>query len=64
MKEKYELDYDKTEDVLYIYSKAGKIEGSLELNKDIIIDLDAVGSVIGIEIFNFSNKASLVNQKA
>lgn len=60
MEEKFEFDYDQIEDVLYIYSKADRIEGSLELNQDITIDLDATGSLIGIEIFDFSKKLKLL----
>ena len=52
MKTKFKMDYDSGEDVLYIYSEKGKVKESLELSKDIIIDLDKNNKLVAIEIFN------------
>ena len=60
------LEYDKEVDAAYIYlkfpMKEGECKKTIEVNKNIIIDLDHSGKVLGIEVLNASkvlNKAVL-----
>lgn len=52
---KYFLEYDPQADAAYIKLSRANIEESIEINKDIIIDLDKKHYLIGIELLNFSN---------
>ena len=65
------IEYDKEVDAAYIYL-AGDIKGdgakkTIELNDNIILDFDAEGKLIGVEILNASkvlNKKALLSAEA
>ena len=52
------LEYDKNVDAAYIYFKYpiedGEVENTIELNENIILDFDASGKLLGVEILNAS----------
>jgi len=58
MKFNAQVDYDREEDVLYLYNEDEKVKGSLEteISKGIgiVLDLNNRKQVVGIEIFNAS----------
>lgn len=51
-------EYDKDVDAAYIYLveniKKGEIQKTVELNKDIILDFDKGGKLLGMEVLNAS----------
>ena len=59
-----EIEYDKEADAAYIYVeypiKKGEAKKTIELNENIIIDFDAKGKLLGMEILNAS---SILNKK-
>ena len=64
------LEYDKEADAAYIYLensiKNGEAKKTIELNDNIIVDFDAKGRMLGVEILNASkvlNKRALLNAK-
>jgi len=56
------LEYDKEVDAGYIYIeypiKKESVKKTIELNDDIILDFDANGKLIGIEVLNASKVLS------
>lgn len=58
------LEYDKDVDAAYIYIedniKDGGVTKTIELNDNIILDFDAKGKLIGVEILNASK---VLNEK-
>lgn len=63
MPNKFNLDYDAEEDLLYLYSPGKKSKGSIELG-ELVVDLEKGGNVVGLEIFNASRYLSdLTNRK-
>ncbi|MHA1344276.1 MAG: DUF2283 domain-containing protein [Promethearchaeota archaeon] len=58
------LEYDKDVDAAYIYLeddiKGGEAVKTIELNDNIILDFDAKGKLIGMEILNASK---ILNEK-
>ena len=61
MKE-YKFDYDAEDDVLYIQNAVEEVDESVEFSKDIVLDLDKKGNVIGVEIFYVSEFLGLFNK--
>lgn len=64
------FEYDKDADAAYVYLvediKDGEAEKTIELNKDIILDFDSDGKLLGVEILNASkvlNKKALIEPK-
>ncbi|RLE57278.1 MAG: DUF2283 domain-containing protein [Thermoprotei archaeon] len=55
------ISYDPVADALYIRLRDDKVADSVEICRDIIIDYNAKGEVIGVEILNFSKKDREVN---
>lgn len=59
------LEYDKQVDAAYIYIeypiKDGEAKKTIELNNNIILDFDAKGRLLGIEILNASK---IINKEA
>lgn len=53
------LHYSKEADALYIRLKELDIKNSDEANKDLIIDYDEHGNIIGLEILSVSEKADM-----
>ena len=49
------IRYDQFSDALFIRLKDGKYSESDEINKNIILDFDGDGNVMGIEILDASN---------
>ena len=49
----FKVTYDEKEDILYL-AKEGKEEEVVELSPGVNIELDASGSLIGVELFNAS----------
>ena len=49
----FRVTYDEKEDILYL-AKEGKEEEVVELSPGVNIELDASGSLIGVELFNAS----------
>ena len=68
---KMKIEYDKEVDAAYIYL-AGDIKGdgakkTIELNDNIILDFDAEGKLIGVEVLDASkvlNKKTLSESQA
>jgi len=56
------IQYDQKADALYIKFGGGRIVDSLEVNDGIIIDFGEDGSIIGIEIINFSKRGINLNE--
>lgn len=52
MTEHYRYTYDPTVDALYIYVRTGESASQREYSEDIILDFDAAGDLIGIEVLN------------
>lgn len=50
------FEYDQEVDVAYIYLvgaiKKGEVKDTIELNENIILDFDAKGKLLGVEILN------------
>lgn len=63
MEVKFRLDYDAKEDVLYAYSEKAKPKESLELAKDIIVDIDKNDNIVGIEILNAYKFLHILNEE-
>ncbi|NIM14806.1 MAG: DUF2283 domain-containing protein [Candidatus Aminicenantes bacterium] len=51
------IRYSQEADALYIRLKENKIKDTDEVSEDLIIDYDADGNVVGIEILSASKKA-------
>lgn len=58
----YRIEYDPVADVAYVKIKEGKTVDSTELNKDIIVDFNEKGEIIGLEILNFSRSNINLNE--
>ena len=50
------ISYSKEADALYIRLNDKRIENSDEISEDVILDFDANGNVVGIEVLNASEK--------
>lgn len=50
--EHYRYTYDPTVDALYIYVRTGESATQKEYSEDIILDFDAAGQLMGIELLN------------
>lgn len=48
------IEYSKTADALYVYFKQAEVAMSKEVEEGVVIDLDADGHLIGIEILDAS----------
>ncbi|MEW6103137.1 MAG: DUF2283 domain-containing protein [bacterium] len=53
------IHYSQDADALYIRLKETDIENTDEINKDIIMDYDEGGNIVGIEILSASKKADI-----
>ncbi len=60
--------YDKDEDVLGMHVKGKTSWGSIEIGKNVVVDLSKVGEIVGIEILGarqfFKKDAPLIVSKA
>ncbi len=48
------LQYDKRADALYIYLGKSRIKKTIKAGKNILVDLDKSGRVIGVEFYHIS----------
>ena len=58
----YRLEYDSIADALYIRVRDDKVHDTIEVSKNIIVDLNDKGEIIGIEILNFSKSKINLNE--
>lgn len=58
----YHLEYDPIADALYIRVRDDKVHDTIEVSKNIIVDLNDKGEIIGIEILNFSKSKISLNE--
>ena len=49
------IEYSKTADALYVYFMQGEAARSKEVEEGVVVDLDAEGHVIGIEVLDASS---------
>ena len=52
-KTKIKKDYDKENDILFVFSEKGDYDHSVEFD-DFVVDFDKKGKIKAIEIFDFS----------
>lgn len=57
MQNRFKSDYDREEDMLFLYDSAKKSSGSIEFG-DLVVDFDRGGAVSAVEIFNASGYLS------
>ena len=48
------ITYDKQADAMYIYFKKGRVQKTVMVSGDFIVDQDKHGEVLGLEILNAS----------
>ena len=53
------ITYDKDADAMYIQFREGEFDRNEEPSPGIILDLDATGTVLGIEILDVSRRTAL-----
>jgi len=50
------IQYDKMADAMYIYFKKAKVAKTIKVNNRVLVDVDAKGSMIGIEMLDVSSQ--------
>ena len=55
------LEYDKDVDALYVYFQEAKVSRSVDVEEGVVIDYDARGGVVGIEILDASARIGAVD---
>jgi uncharacterized protein YuzE len=58
------IEFDQAADALYVQLAEGEIEKSEEIKPGMILDYDANGSVLGVELLYVSKRAELPIKKA
>lgn len=58
------IEFDQTADALYIQLMEGEIEKTEEIKPGMILDYDAIGNVLGVEVLYLSKRAELPMKKA
>ena len=53
------IEYSKGADALYVYFKQAEVARSKEVEEGVVIDLDAEGHLIGIEILDASVRVGI-----
>ena len=53
------IEYSKNEDALYIYFHEVEVSRSRDVNEGIVIDYDAGGDVVGIEVLDASSRIDM-----
>ncbi len=48
------IEYSKEADALYVYFKQGEVARSVEIEEGVVVDLDAQGHLMGIEVLDAS----------
>lgn len=62
MQGKFKLDYDFVEDLFFLYNEEKKSKGSVEFG-DLVVDVGADCSIVGMEIFEASKYLSGLTNK-
>jgi uncharacterized protein YuzE len=57
--ENMKIEYSKTADALYVYFKQCEVAKSKEVEEGVVVDLDAEGHVIGIEMLDASSRIGI-----
>ena len=58
------IEYSKSADALYVYFREKEVAKSKEVEEGVVIDLDAEGHIVGIEVLDASKRlqpSELVN---
>lgn len=58
------IDFDQAADALYIELADGEVESTEEIKPGVILDYDANGNVLGVEMLYISKRADLTMKKA
>lgn len=58
------IEFDQAADALYIELMEGEIEKTEEIKPGMILDYDASGNVLGVEVLYLSKRAELPMKKA
>ena len=58
------IEFDQVADALYVQLTDGDIEKSEEIKPGMILDYDATGNVLGVELLYVSKRAELPMKKA
>lgn len=58
------IEFDHAADALYVQLTEGEIEKTEEIKPGMILDYDANGSVLGVELLYVSKRAELPMKKA
>ena len=58
------IEFDNTADALYVQLTEGEIEKTEEIKPGLILDYDAEGNVLGVEMLYISKRGSLKLDKA
>lgn len=53
------IEYSKAADALYVYFKQSEVARSTEVEEGVVVDLDAEGHLIGIEILDASVRVGI-----
>ena len=53
------IEYSKTADERYVYFKQSEVARSKEVEEGVVVDLDAEGHVIGIEVLDASSNIGI-----
>jgi len=60
METKLRITYDEQADAAYIYiNEKAKVDKTVQLDQDILVDIDREKKLVGIEILNAKNKLRL-----
>ncbi|MDB5266079.1 MAG: hypothetical protein JWM39_792 [Parcubacteria group bacterium] len=54
------IQYDRIADALYMYVSGGKVHKTLELEDRLLVDVDTLGNIVGMEILDASNQEELI----
>lgn len=52
------VHYDKIADAMYIRLRKGKIKGTVKVNDRLMVDIDAKGNALGVELLDASVQLS------
>ncbi len=67
-KSKLKFEYDQSVDAAYLTLGRGRVSGSEEVQPGVVVDFDADGRVVGVEILRFAkrfvNKVKLKSMSA
>ena len=52
------ITYDKKADAVYIYVSQAKVAKTIPVNENVIVDLDRLGKLVGVEVLSASSQMS------